>query len=348
MAQLPKAQDLLLTVGAVLGTICLLAAAAGILLGAKPLIFRSGSMEPAISTGSLALSLPVAANDIQAGDIVSVKNSTGTRITHRVVDIVPQNGSARLKLKGDANLVADAEPYAVTTADKVLVSVPLLGYAVSWLSGPAATFLGGLLTAYLLYIAYRRRPTSQIRSGCPTRTVPGAAPDAGGGRATRRRERRRPRGMKAMTVLTVAGISSGVLTAVPPARAAFTNAGNVATATFAAAKLPNPKLDCRQRTTILGADNSTVNLSWSHNNGATGVTGYLFTTQIQGTSESSPVELGKDETTRSVSASQISAPERTTVTFRIYSRYHSWLSVEATATATYRPPSLLSPATLTC
>lgn len=61
--------------------LCLLITLAGILLGAKPLIFRSGSMEPAIPTGSLPLSLPVDVASLRPGDIVSVTNSSDVRIT---------------------------------------------------------------------------------------------------------------------------------------------------------------------------------------------------------------------------------------------------------------------------
>ena len=44
-------RELLLTTGAVIGAICLLAAVGSVTFGLQPLIFRSGSMEPAIGTG---------------------------------------------------------------------------------------------------------------------------------------------------------------------------------------------------------------------------------------------------------------------------------------------------------
>ncbi|MDD0857192.1 hypothetical protein NHF46_04100 [Arthrobacter alpinus] len=54
----------LFNIGAVLGALCLVLAGLTLAFGLKPLIFSSGSMGPAIPTGSLALALPVAVSDI--------------------------------------------------------------------------------------------------------------------------------------------------------------------------------------------------------------------------------------------------------------------------------------------
>ncbi|WP_104138075.1 signal peptidase I [Arthrobacter sp. ZGTC131] len=361
MRTLTRTQNFLLTVGATLGTLCLLTALAGILLGAKPLIFRSGSMEPAIATGSLALSLPVDATSIRPGDVVSVTNAAGVRITHRVLDSVPAGDSARLKLKGDANTVADTEPYTVTAADKVVFSAPLLGYGVSWLSSPAATFLAGIVTAYLLYVSFRYGRGQKSRGGrraVPSPPAPppppaeGGRPRASGGRprASGGRRSKGARGVAGLTVLALAGTTSVALTHAPEARAAFTDAENMATATFTAATLPAPTLGCTQNTVLLLPDNSTVDLAWSHNNGSTGATGYRFTTQTGNGPESSPIELGAATTARSVTANETSSAVQVVVTFRIYSKYQLWRSPLASSTARYTPSALggLIPATLTC
>lgn len=142
-----------LNIGATLGTLCLLMALCMFAFGLKPLIFASGSMGPEIPTGSLGLAVPVAMSEIVPGEIVSVLNSEGTRVTHRVVE----NGPSGLILKGDANPVEDLQPYVVETADQLLLSVPLLGYVISWFSQPWAFFVGGLLCAYLLYLAFGKR-----------------------------------------------------------------------------------------------------------------------------------------------------------------------------------------------
>ncbi|WP_336882401.1 signal peptidase I [Rhodococcus globerulus] len=150
-----RVRELALTIGACAGVLCIVIAAAGLFLGIKPLVFRSGSMEPEISTGALAFSRSTPADEIAVGDVVSVINTQGTRITHRVDSIAPQAAGVVLTLKGDANAEADIETYYVTTVDRVLFSMNKLGYLVSWASGPIGVFLGGVLAGILLMIAFR-------------------------------------------------------------------------------------------------------------------------------------------------------------------------------------------------
>nr|WP_296773199.1 signal peptidase I [Rhodococcus sp. (in: high G+C Gram-positive bacteria)] len=149
-------REVALTVGAVAGLLCVLMALSAFLFGITPLVFRSGSMAPAIETGALALSKTTPAVDVQVGDVVNVTNASGNGITHRVFEIGPSaSGSVELNLKGDANADPDAEPYVVSEVRRVLFSVPKLGYAVTWLSGPVAVFVGGVLVGILLMIAWK-------------------------------------------------------------------------------------------------------------------------------------------------------------------------------------------------
>ncbi|MDV8078662.1 signal peptidase I [Rhodococcus sp. IEGM 1370] len=154
-------REIALTVGAVAGLICVLFALAAVFFGITPLIFRSGSMAPAIDTGALALSKTTLVADIEVGDIVKVTNASGAGITHRVVEIgAVGTDSAQLFLQGDANAEPDAESYVVSEADRVFFSVGKLGYAVSWLSGPVAVFIGGIAVGALLMTAFGfRRPS---------------------------------------------------------------------------------------------------------------------------------------------------------------------------------------------
>lgn len=149
------AREIALTVGAVLGTICLLFLAAGALLDVKPLVVRSGSMEPTIATGALALSHTVAADELAVDDIVSVETVSGTRVTHRVVEIQREGSRAFLTLKGDANGSVDQEVYSVTSAERVVLDVPYLGYIIAWTTTSSGVFLGGLAAGGLLLLAFR-------------------------------------------------------------------------------------------------------------------------------------------------------------------------------------------------
>lgn len=146
-------QRVLLNVGAAAGSLCLIMTVLMLVFGLKPLIFASGSMGPDIPTGSLGVAVPASIEDISPGQIVSVINSGEQRVTHRVIE----KTAGGLVLQGDANPMPDLETYHVDTADRLIFSVPLLGYVVSWLSKPWAFFAGGLLCAYLLYSVFRKR-----------------------------------------------------------------------------------------------------------------------------------------------------------------------------------------------
>ena len=150
-----RVREVILNVGAVVGLVCIVIAAASMLLGVTPLVFRSGSMSPEIPTGSLALARSVPASEIAVGDVVSVDNQQGVRITHRVVDLAtaPAEHGVVATLQGDANPVPDVSPYVFDQADRVFFHIPGVGYAVSWLTSPVAIFLGGALVGAVVVLA---------------------------------------------------------------------------------------------------------------------------------------------------------------------------------------------------
>ncbi len=118
-----------LTLAALVGGICIVGLAAMLLLGLKPHIVVSGSMEPTIPTGSLAFARAVDADTVKKGDIVTVPRNFGSGlVTHRVIEIEEQQGLILLTLQGDANTSPDPEPYAVETAGLVTFHIPMLGY----------------------------------------------------------------------------------------------------------------------------------------------------------------------------------------------------------------------------
>lgn len=160
--------EVALSIGAAAGVLCLALAAAAVFFGVTPLIVRSGSMEPTIPTGALAIAQQVSANDIRPGDVISVENQQGIRITHRVVSIdSTTQGAAEFTLKGDANRVPDGQPYVTASAERVALHIDGLGYVAAWLSTPAAKILGGLVVAGLVWILIfpTGRPQRHASSG---------------------------------------------------------------------------------------------------------------------------------------------------------------------------------------
>jgi signal peptidase I len=234
-------RETLLNVGAGLGVLCLLAAVGSIGFGIRPLVFRSGSMGPEIGTGALGLARTVPADALAVGDVVSVVNGRGVRVTHRIQTVRHSYPSATLTLRGDANPTADPEPYVVVEADRLFWSVNRAGYLVGVLSSPWGTFGAGLLAGALLMYAFGRRP------------IPAETATAGR--------------LAGLPAAVVAVLAAGVLLLRPAATdtlAAFTDTATAQTGTFSAAQLTAPVLTCRI------ADATTVEVAWAAVPGATG------------------------------------------------------------------------------
>jgi signal peptidase I len=149
-----RLREAALWTGAALGLLSVVAGTAVMFFGYTLLIFRSGSMEPDISTGSLALARTTPAADLQAGDVVSVLAANGERITHRVVTTTLRGDEATLVLQGDANNAPDQEVYVVTEAEREIASLPYLGYGVSVLLSPAGLVAVGCLSAMLVLMTF--------------------------------------------------------------------------------------------------------------------------------------------------------------------------------------------------
>ncbi|WP_052688538.1 signal peptidase I [Williamsia herbipolensis] len=171
--------EIALTVGAIAGVLCVLAAVAGVAFGLSPLVFRTDSMAPTIGVGDVAIARSVSASSVAVGDIVSVTRPDGERVTHRVATIDARVGnSTTLTLRGDANTVADAAPYTVTSVDRVVFDIPKLGYVMGVFASPYAWVLATMATLGLLWIAFgpdRRTPVAPVsgrhaRHAAPERT----------------------------------------------------------------------------------------------------------------------------------------------------------------------------------
>lgn len=74
--------------------------------GWKPFIVLSGSMETEIYSGDVAVVKEVDLKEINKNDIIAFKEDDIV-ITHRVIDIINENGTIKYKTKGDNNNVED-------------------------------------------------------------------------------------------------------------------------------------------------------------------------------------------------------------------------------------------------
>lgn len=100
--------------------------------GFKLLVVKTGSMEPAIKTGSMVIDK--SAGDYAVGDIITFKHrdNPAETTTHRIADKKCQGSSCTFTTKGDANDGADSEKITQDRiVGKVEVSVPYFGYVVN-------------------------------------------------------------------------------------------------------------------------------------------------------------------------------------------------------------------------
>lgn len=74
--------------------------------GWKPFIVLSGSMETEIYSGDIAVVKEIEISEIKENDIIAFKENNVV-ITHRVVDIIEENGTIKYKTKGDNNNIED-------------------------------------------------------------------------------------------------------------------------------------------------------------------------------------------------------------------------------------------------
>jgi signal peptidase I len=248
-----RARDLPLTVSAVVGALVLAGAAGLAATDSRPVAFRSGSMAPAIPTGSVALVHRVPADQLSTGDVVTVR-SGGSFVTHRIVALSRSGDSATLQLRGDANGAPDPEVHSVGSAERVVASVPWLGYLLGGLSGWAGLLLAGVYVAWLL---------RRIVGGPP---VPaGSAPEPR--HRVDRRRRSSWRAHRRLTVgaaLTALALCGSVVAGAPRAWAAWGDSVAVSGTTFRATTVPPPATF-----TCGGLGVLSVTFNWSPVAGAT-------------------------------------------------------------------------------
>ncbi len=107
----------------------------------KPVVVISGSMEPAIKTGSLAF-IDKKSAEVKEGDVITFRKG-GVLVTHRIIE---DTGTGYVT-KGDNNDDAD---YGVVEEEqiegKILFSIPGLGFFLKTIVLPAGT------ASILLYI----------------------------------------------------------------------------------------------------------------------------------------------------------------------------------------------------
>lgn len=139
---LKKAGSVIITILFVIGIAIAALVVAGPFFGFRTNIVLSGSMEPAIGTGSVIITRPVAPDHIQMGDIIIFSSGSGRFLTtHRVIGI-ERTPELRFITKGDANQDKDPAPIpSDQVLGKLLVVIPSLGFLISYIRNPLGLVL---------------------------------------------------------------------------------------------------------------------------------------------------------------------------------------------------------------
>ena len=159
--------------------VTVLAYAALLVAGFRPVAVYSGSMVPTLRIGSVAVDRPVAASSVRVGDVITFSDPQvpGRLVTHRVVRIFHTKNGTAYRTKGDAN--SSRDPWTIRLPDRVgrvEFSVPGVGY-VLWYAHTreVRTALIALAAVLILAGLLRRIWREEGPAEAPAATAPGDA-----------------------------------------------------------------------------------------------------------------------------------------------------------------------------
>lgn len=155
--------DRLVMGGVLVVSIAVVVMLALLLIGVRPLVIRSGSMEPTYSPGDIVFVSTEAAGDIRPGQVVTrfdAPEATDS-LTHRVRQVTRNGDVVRVETRGDANDTSEVWSVPATRQVAVVVaSVPAIGLpltAVRSSYGWAVVVATGVLGLIAVLFRPRRR-----------------------------------------------------------------------------------------------------------------------------------------------------------------------------------------------
>ncbi|OQX50727.1 signal peptidase I [candidate division CPR3 bacterium 4484_211] len=129
----------------------------------QTLVVMSGSMEPTVKVGSVAVIKP--AGEYKQGDIITFThpNDPNNSITHRIHEVKEIEGGTIFITKGDANSTPDGWEIALgDIKGKCLFSIPFLGYLVNFAKTPKGFALMIIVPAVLIILDELRVIKSEL------------------------------------------------------------------------------------------------------------------------------------------------------------------------------------------
>lgn len=112
------------------------------ILGIKPFMVLSGSMENEIHVGDLILTKMVDPSTLKVNDVIAFRDEENTVTTHRIIDIVLDNGETYFITKGDNNNSQDKNLVAYKDVEGIYIGrIPGVGSIMKSLSEPTTILI---------------------------------------------------------------------------------------------------------------------------------------------------------------------------------------------------------------
>jgi signal peptidase I len=124
------------------------------LMGDRSLVITSGSMEPAIATGSVVIAQPIPSPELVLGDVIAFTESPTAAVptVHRIVSIDERSGTRFFTTRGDANEIADGEVSLPPQVWRVRYEIPIVGYIIALVGAPQRIILFMVLPLMGLFV----------------------------------------------------------------------------------------------------------------------------------------------------------------------------------------------------
>lgn len=162
--------------------------------------FQTGSMSPTMPQGALAVTVPVTADELEIGDVITVQRAgESIPVTHRITEIdvvqarpanapdiraaAPGSGppdltsphARQIEMQGDDNAQPDFLPYVLTDAAKVVFAVPYVGTVLMLVQSPPGMglliVLVGSLVVWAMWPKRRAQKTENTSKSDDSETV---------------------------------------------------------------------------------------------------------------------------------------------------------------------------------
>lgn len=135
-------------------------------LGYKPVVVLSGSMEPTYHVGSILYYKQASFEEIEAGDVITYHaGEDGAMVTHRVVE--KREPEEEFVTRGDANNTPDPNPvpYERVSGRAASLSLPYAGSFIEWTRKPTVLGCMALILVAGILLDRENRPDGK-NGGC--------------------------------------------------------------------------------------------------------------------------------------------------------------------------------------